>query len=159
MNETRRKPTTGRQSPSLFDKRHGIFYMPSRIDEAGHTKAFDYPVAEQWGWSRNVQVRGWDSNRQHIGSEANALLQLTGVYTLAERRNDICKEYFNKMKRYATWTKECTIYALRLRNINEFHIPKARTNQYKNTLLYHGHLANLNKYNIIGFYWFIDVHI
>ena len=38
MNETRRKPTTGRQSPSLFDKWHGIFYMPSRIDEAGHTK-------------------------------------------------------------------------------------------------------------------------
>ena len=34
MNETRRKPTTGRQSPSLFDKWHGIFYMPSRIDEA-----------------------------------------------------------------------------------------------------------------------------
>ena len=44
MNETRRKPTTGRQSPSLFDKWHGIFYMPSRIDEAGHTKVFDYPV-------------------------------------------------------------------------------------------------------------------
>ena len=40
MNETRRKPTTGRQSPSLFDKWPGIFYMPSRIDEAGHTKAF-----------------------------------------------------------------------------------------------------------------------
>ena len=32
MNETRRKPTTGRQSPSLFDMWHGIFYMPSRID-------------------------------------------------------------------------------------------------------------------------------
>ena len=30
MNETRRKPTTGRQSPSLFDKWHGIFYMTSR---------------------------------------------------------------------------------------------------------------------------------
>ena len=23
--------------------------MSSRIDEAGHTKAFDYPVAEHWG--------------------------------------------------------------------------------------------------------------
>ena len=35
MNETRRKPTTGRQSPSLFDKWHGIFYMPiaqTRLD-------------------------------------------------------------------------------------------------------------------------------
>ena len=49
MNETRRTPTTGRQSPSLFDKWQGIFYMTSRIDEAGHTKAFDYPVAEHWG--------------------------------------------------------------------------------------------------------------
>ena len=49
MNETRRKPTTGRQSSSLFDKWHGIFYMPSHIDKAGHTKAFDYPVAEHWG--------------------------------------------------------------------------------------------------------------
>ena len=44
MNETRRKPTTGRQSPSLCDKWHGIFYMPSRTDTAGHTKALDYPV-------------------------------------------------------------------------------------------------------------------
>ena len=55
MNETRRKPTTGRQSPSLFDKWHGIFYMPSRIDEAGHTKAFDYPVAEHWGESQRTE--------------------------------------------------------------------------------------------------------
>ena len=23
--------------------------MPSCIDEAGHTKAFEYPVAEHWG--------------------------------------------------------------------------------------------------------------
>ena len=23
--------------------------MPSRIDEAGHTKAFDYPVMGHWG--------------------------------------------------------------------------------------------------------------
>ena len=43
MNETRRKPTTGRQSPSLFDKWHGILYMPSRTENiAGHTQAFDY---------------------------------------------------------------------------------------------------------------------
>ena len=55
MNETRRKPTTGRQPPSLFDKWHGIFYMPSRIDEAGHTKAFDYPVAEHWGESQRTK--------------------------------------------------------------------------------------------------------
>ena len=66
MNETRRKPTAGRQSPSLFDKWHRIFYMASRIYKAGHTKAFDYPVAEHWGESRNVQFRRWDSNRQHM---------------------------------------------------------------------------------------------
>ena len=47
--------------------------MPSRIDEAGHTKAFDYPVAEHWGESRNVQFRRWDSNRQQFGPESNAL--------------------------------------------------------------------------------------
>ena len=28
--------------------------MPSRIDTAVHTKAFDYPVSEHWGESRNV---------------------------------------------------------------------------------------------------------
>ena len=40
MNKTRMKPTTGRQSPSLFDKWHGIFYMPSRTDTAEDTNAF-----------------------------------------------------------------------------------------------------------------------
>ena len=47
--------------------------MPSRIDEAGHTKAFDYPVAEHWGESRNIQFCGWDSNRQYVGPESNTL--------------------------------------------------------------------------------------
>ena len=67
MNETRRKPTTGRQSPSLFDKWHGIFYMPSRIDEAGHTKAFDYPVAEHWGESQRTKrsLVGFESTSAH----------------------------------------------------------------------------------------------
>ena len=46
MNETRRKPSTGTQCPTLFDKWHGTFYMPSRTDTAGHTKAFDYPVTQ-----------------------------------------------------------------------------------------------------------------
>ena len=30
----------------LFDKWHGIFYMPSHTDTAEHTKAFDYPVTQ-----------------------------------------------------------------------------------------------------------------
>ena len=29
--------------------------MPSRIDEAVHTKAFDYPVAEHWGESQRAK--------------------------------------------------------------------------------------------------------
>ena len=41
-------------------------------DTARHTKAFDYPVAEHWG-RRSVQFREWDSDRQHIGPESNAL--------------------------------------------------------------------------------------
>ena len=67
MNETRRKPTTGRQSPSLFDKWHRIFYMPSRIDEAGHTKAFDYPVAEHWEESQRTKrsLVGFEPTRAH----------------------------------------------------------------------------------------------
>ena len=47
MDETKRKPTTGRQSHSLLDKWHGIFYMPSRIDTAGHT---NWPlITQSWG--------------------------------------------------------------------------------------------------------------
>ena len=56
----------------FFDKWHGIFYMPRRIDTAVHTKAFDYPVAEHWGGGRNVHERN-DLNRQHIGSQSNTL--------------------------------------------------------------------------------------
>ena len=69
MDETRRKPTTGRQSPSLFDEWHGSLYT----DTAGHTKAFDYPVMGHWGESRSVQFREWDSNRQRIGTESKTL--------------------------------------------------------------------------------------
>ena len=29
--------------------------MPSRIDEAGYTKAFDYPVTEHWGESQRTK--------------------------------------------------------------------------------------------------------
>ena len=42
--------------------------MPSRIDEAGHTKAFGYPVAEHWGgkpkWPEMARCRnGLDPER------------------------------------------------------------------------------------------------
>ena len=36
MNKTRRKPTTGGQSLSPFNKWHGISYMPSYTGTAGH---------------------------------------------------------------------------------------------------------------------------
>ena len=49
--------------------------MPSRIDEAGHTKAVGYQVAEHWGESRNVQFRRWDSNRQHRQHPESNVLQ------------------------------------------------------------------------------------
>ena len=52
MNKTRRKPTTGTGCAALFDKWHRIFYMPSRIDTAGHTKAFDYPIMDHFPVSR-----------------------------------------------------------------------------------------------------------
>ena len=37
MNETRRTSTTGTRCPTLSDKWHWIFYMPSRINTTGHT--------------------------------------------------------------------------------------------------------------------------
>ena len=48
MNKSRRNPTIGARCPTLIGNWHGIFYMPSHIDEAGHTstKAFDYPVTQ-----------------------------------------------------------------------------------------------------------------
>ena len=45
INETR-KPTTGTWCPTLFYKWHGITYMPSHTDTAGHTKVIDYPVTQ-----------------------------------------------------------------------------------------------------------------
>ena len=52
MNESRRKPTTGTRCPrpTLFDKWHGIFYIPSRTDTAGHTKAFIFSFEFEWGF-------------------------------------------------------------------------------------------------------------
>ena len=84
MNETRRKPTTGRQSPSLFDRWHGIFCMPSCTDTAGHSRAFDNPVTGHLGGSRSVQFREWDSNQQHIGSQSNVLLTEPARFSLIE---------------------------------------------------------------------------
>ena len=91
MNETIGGNRPPGDNPLLcFDKWHGIFYMPSRIDEAGHTKALDYPVAEHWGESRNVQARGWDSNRQHISPESSALPTTIKVFRKMFRYINTC---------------------------------------------------------------------
>ena len=58
MNETRRKPTTGTRCPALFEKWHGIFYVLSRTDTAGHTKAFIYQVMDHWGESQGALTQG-----------------------------------------------------------------------------------------------------
>ena len=47
MNETRMKPITGMRCPTLFDKWHGNFSIPSHPDTAGDTKGFEDPVIDQ----------------------------------------------------------------------------------------------------------------
>ena len=53
----------GTRCPTLFDKWHGIFYMPNRTDTAGHTKAFIYPVMDHWD---HQKVLGEFFNRRDI---------------------------------------------------------------------------------------------
>ena len=66
------KPTTGTRCPTLFDKWHGIFYMPSCTDTAGHTKAFIYPVMDHWrGGGVKVLRDEADSNRRPVGPQLN----------------------------------------------------------------------------------------
>ena len=48
--------------------------MPSRIDEAGHTKAFDYPVAEHGGEKLKCSVPRVGLEPTNIGQGLNALL-------------------------------------------------------------------------------------
>ena len=77
INETRRKPATATRYPTLFDKGHGIFYMPSRTDTAGHTKAFDYPVMGHGGggnsrWSFFFRCES-EANRQPVDPQSNSL--------------------------------------------------------------------------------------
>ena len=83
MNETRRKPTTGRQSPTLFDKWHGICYMPSRIDEAGHSKALSQEANDSRRQVRTLLLkRNWLENRSLIAT-------FTHVYPLQPNANRI----------------------------------------------------------------------
>ena len=43
--------------------------MPSRIDEAVHTKAFDYPVAEHWGPKCSVPRVRLEPTTHRVGVE------------------------------------------------------------------------------------------
>ena len=74
MNETRREPTTGRQSPSLFDKWHGISYNYAQSHRHGWTyhKAFDNPVTEHWGTPKCSVRLGLEPTTYRV-SESNAL--------------------------------------------------------------------------------------
>ena len=55
MSETRKKPKTITQCPTLFGKWSGIFYMPSHTDTAGHTKAFDAEEADEVASSETMK--------------------------------------------------------------------------------------------------------
>ena len=65
MNETKKKRTTGTRCPTLiFDKWHGIFYMPSRTDTARHTVSFIKCLTQQCckNGTRSLMPR----NTEHI---------------------------------------------------------------------------------------------
>ena len=66
---------------NLFDKWHGIFYMPSRIDEAGHTKAFDYSVAEHWGGGGEMfsSAGGTRTDNTSVASRTRTRYNLPGT--------------------------------------------------------------------------------
>ena len=66
--------------------------MPSRIAEAGHTKAFDYPVAEHWGESRNVQFRRQGPVKQVRGPGHNVSCGAPAL-VLHENMRNTCLNY------------------------------------------------------------------
>ena len=94
--------------------------MPSRIDEAGHTKAFDYPVAEHWGGEvkeRNGPWWGIDETRLfsvadilHIVTYSLRCLLLHELeigFTFVHRALAIHK--FNKFERINTYRSSVNI--------------------------------------------------
>ena len=66
MNETRRKPTTGTQCPTLSDKWQGIFYMPSRTD----TTDIPRPLIPHWGERQRAPAQGRLEPRP-VGPQSN----------------------------------------------------------------------------------------
>ena len=60
--------------------------MPSRIDEAGHTKAFDDPVAEHWGKTEMFSSAG--------GTRTDNTSVQSRLYTVRRLRGDMFLYYY-----------------------------------------------------------------
>ena len=58
--------------------------MPSRIDEAGHTKAFDDPVAEHWGESQRAKrsLVGFEPTSAQVGRWVMGLIAHIMMYDI-----------------------------------------------------------------------------
>ena len=78
--------------------------MPSRIDEAGHTKAFDYPVAEHWG-KCSVPRMGLEPTTHRSGVE-----RATNWATPAPPPKKIMSKYVQKGR------KSCLVLEMNKKN-------------------------------------------
>ena len=97
--------------------------MPSRIDEAGHTKAFGYPVAEHWGESQRTKrsLVGFEPTSVHTyGSEIQrsttyAIREEKILGIIAEQRhlvNQVRSQKRNNHRRREIWPAENLLYFL-----------------------------------------------
>ena len=109
MNGTRRKPTTGTRWATLFDKWHGIWYMPSRTDTAGHTKAFHYPVTQTRldiprSFITQSHRHGWTYQGLSLPSHTDTAGHTnTFDYPVAQTRLDIPRPLMTQSHRHG-WT-------------------------------------------------------
>ena len=95
MNETRRKPTTGRQPPSLFDKWHGMFYMPCTSRHGWTYQYLWLPSHGSLGESRSVPRVGLEPT---MVSQWNALTHSPFVcYCFISRRYFVIAVLMNVM--------------------------------------------------------------
>jgi len=73
------------------------------------------------------------------GYAYNDVLQMVNIPTLNNRRNDLCKAYFNQMRhdnhKLHKLLPSARDVPYSLRSCNELPIPRARTNRYNNSLI------------------------
>ena len=129
MNETRKKPTIGTRCSTLFGRWHGIFYMSSRTDTAGHTRAFIYPVMEHGGGeskcssTRHIRTTdlspvsaitpSWFSNT----SLKSFPVSLRSVFTLCLLRENEIRE--NEMpEHYSSLFRVRACHSLRIKTVS-----------------------------------------